>query len=67
MGQREILKKVTPENFSEVILQNLLSDKTKVGWWKMDTLIFHKVLNAQTGLESTLKLMENLDINTCTE
>jgi maltose phosphorylase len=43
----QILKKVTLENFQGSYIAGIYyPDKTKVGWWKMDTEYFAKVLNA---------------------
>jgi hypothetical protein len=55
----QILKKATLEK-TLVILPESIADKTKVGWWKMDTLNISQVLNLQTGLGLTLKLTENV-------
>jgi maltose phosphorylase len=64
-----ILKKViqaTP--FRKLYCRNILSDKTKVGWWKNGyPEYFAKVLNAPNWIGIDIEINgESLDLNTCT-
>jgi maltose phosphorylase len=56
MGQANFEESYSGDFQGSYIAGIYYPDKTKVGWWKNGyPEYFAKVLNAQTGLESTLK------------
>jgi maltose phosphorylase len=68
MGQRANFEESWRHLSGKLYCRNILSDKTKVGWWKNGyPEYFAKVLNAPNWIGIDIEINgESLDLNTCT-